>query len=99
VLKFHHDVIAVVLRDRRDYSMADIGYAPFMDPETGDTTWVDTADKGASEKLKKSAEAADKKLLRSFKSLGIDHMVLNCGEPYIKTLITFFKQREGRRGR
>ena len=99
VLKFHHDVIAVVLRDRRDYSMPDIGYAPFMDPETGGTTWVDTADRGASEKLKRSAEAADKKLLKSFKSLGIDHMMLNCGEPYIKTLITFFKQREGRRGR
>ena len=99
VLKFHHDVIAVVLRDRRDYDMADIGYAPFTDPETGQTTWVDTADKKSSEKLKKAAEAGDKKIFRSFKSLGIDHMVLNCGESYIKTLITFFKKREGRRGR
>jgi uncharacterized protein (DUF58 family) len=99
VLKFHHDVIAVVLRDRRDYAMSDIGYAPFVNPETGEITWIDTADKGASEKLKKASEAADRKIFKSFKSLGIDHMVLNCGESYIKTLITFFKEREGRRGR
>jgi uncharacterized protein (DUF58 family) len=99
VLKYHHDVIAVVLRDRRDYEMADIGYAPFVDPETNNIAWLDTADNNTLEKLKKNAEASDKKLFKNFKSLGIDYLVLNCGEAYIKTLISFFKKREGRRGK
>ncbi|MEI7541934.1 MAG: DUF58 domain-containing protein [bacterium] len=99
VLKYHHDVIAVVLRDRRDYEMADIGYAPFVDPETNNIAWLDTADKNTLDKLKKNSDAADKKLFKTFKSLGIDYLVLNCGEAYIKTLILFFKKREGRRGK
>ncbi len=99
ILRFHHDVIAVVLRDRKDYALDNIGYVPFYDPEQEKTVWVDTADKGAAARFLKASEASDKKLLKTFKTLGIDHMILNCGEPYINTLITFFKKRERRRTR
>jgi uncharacterized protein (DUF58 family) len=97
VLKYHHDVIAVVLRDRRDYEIKDIGFVPFFDPETSATLWMDSGDKIAGIRLKKAAEEADNKLFKTFKKLGIDYMVLKDGEPYIKTLISFFKKREGGR--
>jgi uncharacterized protein (DUF58 family) len=97
ILRHHHDVVAVVLRDKRDYSLPDIGMAPFYDPETKKEVWFDTSDKKNSAFLKQAAEAKDKKLIRALKKIGVDHIFLECGESYINRLISFFKLREGRR--
>jgi len=99
ILSHHHDVIAVLVRDRMDVELKNIGYVPFFNPESGETAWVDTSDKGAVDRYKKAGEAADRKIIKGFKSLGVDHMTVYCGEPYINTLITFFKKRERRRTR
>jgi uncharacterized protein (DUF58 family) len=97
ILRHHHDVIAVILRDERDYAPPDIGFAPFYDPETKKEVWLDTSDKKASAGIRRSAEARDKKLLATLKKIGVDHMILKCGESYINRLISFFKLRESRR--
>ncbi|MCE5301392.1 MAG: hypothetical protein LLG37_11055, partial [Spirochaetia bacterium] len=99
ILKHRHDVIAVVLRDGRDYDVPDIGMVPFFDPEMKQTIWVDTADRAAAQRLKRDSEAADKKLQKMFKTTGVDFITLNCGEPYIKTITSFFRQRTRRRFR
>jgi uncharacterized protein (DUF58 family) len=96
VLRHKHDVIAVILRDRADYNVPDIGLVPFNDPETGRHVWLDTGDKNAVKKLNESAKKFDAKLAGMFKKLGIDFITLNCGEPYLNSLITFFKKRERR---
>jgi len=97
ILKHHHDVIAVVLRDRRDYDMPSLGYMPFYDEETGETAWIDTADRGAMEKFKKNSAAIDSRIFKVFRSLGVDYMVVANGTPFINDLISFFKKRERRR--
>jgi len=97
VLKHHNDVIAVMLRDRRDAEIPSMGLIPFFDPETGETVWVDTSDKKAMEKFRKDSKRTDDTLLKTFKSLGIDAITIYCGEPFINNLVTFFKMRERRR--
>lgn len=99
MLKHRHDVVPVVLRDSRDYEMPDIGFVPFYDGETGKTVWFDTADKKAAAEFNKSSQASDKRLFKSFKTLGMDYMVLNCGSNYINDITAFFKKREKRRAR
>jgi uncharacterized protein (DUF58 family) len=99
MLRHRHDVIAVVLRDRHDNDVPDIGFVPFYDAEAGKTVWFDTSDKKAVEEFSKNSAAADKKLFKGFKSLGIDYMELYCGSPYINDIIAFFKKREKRRGK
>jgi uncharacterized protein (DUF58 family) len=97
VLKHHNDVVAVVLRDRRDAEIPDMGYFPFYDPETCATSWVDTSDKKSMEKFKKDSKRTDDNLFKTFKSMGIDSITLHCGEPFINNLVSFFKMRERRR--
>jgi uncharacterized protein (DUF58 family) len=99
MLRHRHDVVPVVLRDSRDNELPDIGFVPFYDGETGKTTWFDTSDKKAVSEFAKASQAADKRLFKSFKTLGMDHMVLNCGSDYINDIIAFFKKREKRRTR
>lgn len=99
MLKHRHDVIAVVLRDARDLDLPAVGYMPFYDAEAGKTTWFDTSDRRAAAEYRKNSEAYDKKLFKSFKSLGIDSMTLYCGGNYIKDITAFFKKRERRRAR
>lgn len=99
ILKHHHDVVAVLLRDKKDFEMENIGYVPLFDPESGATVWFDTGDKKAVARYKKASDAGDKKLEKLLKSAGIEHITLYCGEPYINTLIAFFKNRERRRTR
>lgn len=99
ILKHRHDVIAVILRDRRDYEMPDVGLLPLFDAEEGRTIWADTGDKGAMEKFAKAGKSADASAIKTFKKLGIDYITLTCGEPFISALISFFKQRERRYAR
>jgi uncharacterized protein (DUF58 family) len=99
MLKHRHDVVAVVLRDRRDFEMPDIGFVPLYDSETGRTAWVDTSSSAGRGEYRKASLSADKKLFKLFKSLGIDFIDLNTGEPYINRITAFFKQRERRRAR
>ena len=99
ILTHHHDVIAVVLRDHRDYTVPEVGYIPFYDGETGKVLWLDTSDRKSLEKFEKASKGTDNKLKKIFKSLGIDFMTLYCGEPYINNLISFFKKRERRLSR
>jgi uncharacterized protein (DUF58 family) len=97
ILRHHHDVIAVILRDERDYGVPDIGYAPFYDPETKREIWLDTSDKKGAAAIKQAAESRDRKLLSKLKKMGVDHIILKCGESYINSIISFFKLRESRR--
>jgi uncharacterized protein (DUF58 family) len=99
MLKHRHDVIAVVLRDRRDYDLPGLGFVPFYDSETGKTAWFDTSDRNAAADFNKAGINTDKKLFKMFKSLGVDFMQLDCGAPFINTIIAFFKKREKRRTR
>ncbi len=99
VIKYKHDLIAVVLRDAADYHFPDIGFIPFFDIENKKVIWVDTANKNQVEKFKNMSEALDRKLEKQFKSAGVDFMKLYCGESFLKKLISFFKLRERRMAR
>jgi uncharacterized protein (DUF58 family) len=99
MLRHRHDLVAVVLRDNRDHVLPDIGLVPFYDGEAEKTAWFDTADKKAVEAFRKNSVDADKRLYKSFKTLGIDYMTLNCGTPFINDIIAFFRKRERRRDR
>ncbi len=96
LLSYRHDVIAVILRDRRDYYVPSVGYVPFYDAESGRTLWLDTSDRGSLKKFEKAGRAADNRAIKIFRSLGIDYMTLFCGESYISKIISFFKKRERR---
>lgn len=92
-----HDLISVVVGDKREVAWPDIGIINWHDAETGEKVLVDTSSKKVRTQLgleqTRRAEAIDEMHSKA----GIDTIRLFAGEPYDKQFIKFFRQRAQRR--
>ncbi len=91
-----HDLIGVVLNDRRENEIPPIGLVKLVDAETGRERWIDTADKRTRllfEQVRENNRAERKSL---FLSSRLDGIEVQTGEDYIKPLVQFFRLREKR---
>jgi uncharacterized protein (DUF58 family) len=92
-----HDLISVVIGDKRELAWPDIGIVNWHDAETGEKMLVDTSSRKVREKLgieqTRRAETVDE----LHRKAGIDTIRLFAGEPYDKQFIKFFRQRASRR--
>ena len=92
-----HDLISVVIGDKRELAWPDIGIVNWHDAETGEQMLVDTSSRKVREKLgieqTRRAETVDE----LHRKAGIDTIRLFAGEPYDKQFIKFFRQRASRR--
>ncbi|NUN10608.1 MAG: DUF58 domain-containing protein [Ignavibacteriaceae bacterium] len=91
-----HDLVGIVLSDKREAGMPGIGLLTVVDPETGEERIIDTSDN--SFRLwyfsrVRELEASRKNLFNSAK---LDSVNVNTHESYVKPLIRFFKIREKR---
>jgi len=92
-----HDLISVVIGDKREITWPDVGIINWHDAETGEQVLVDTSSRAVREQLgleqTRRAGAIDELLRKA----GIDTIRLFAGEPYDKQFIKFFRQRAQRR--
>ncbi len=92
-----HDLVSVVIGDKREIAWPDIGVVQWHDAETGERYLVDTSSRAVREHLAiaqtRRSEAVDALLRKA----GIDTVRLFAGEPYDKQFIAFFRQRAQRR--
>ncbi len=91
-----HDLISVVIRDKREQAWPAAGIVDWVDAETGRRFLVDTSDAQTrrffgSRQAQRHGELKD--LLRKS---GIDTIEVNAGEPYEREFIKFFRLRERR---
>ena len=91
-----HDVIPVVLTDRRELDLPDVGLATFEDLESGEMIAVDTSDKRVrahyrAEMLK--IRAGQRQL---FLKLGIDSVEVETGGSFVKPIRDLFARRARR---
>jgi uncharacterized protein (DUF58 family) len=91
-----HDVVPVVLVDRRDTEMPDVGLATFEDLESGESIIVDTSDPRVrawyAAAMKKIAEARR----ASFHKLGLDAVEIETGGSFVGPLRDLFARRARR---
>jgi uncharacterized protein (DUF58 family) len=91
-----HDLIGVVLNDKRESEIPKMGLVKFTDAETGEERWVDTS----STKVQKRLREVRKKMMENRKSLFIssrlDSIEVQTGDDYVKPLVQFFRLREKR---
>ncbi len=91
-----HDLIGIVLNDRREFSIPKIGMIKFKDTETREERWIDTNDS----KVQKTIRDMRQKIMLGRKSLfltsRLDSIEVNTDQNYIKPLIQFFRKREKR---
>ncbi len=97
--RMKHDVIPVVVRDRRERELPAIGLAEFVDEETGERVRLDLGSRAVRERFARVAAAEEAMLADSFRRLRAEPVMLETGGDFVEPLTAFFRKREGRRSR
>ncbi len=91
-----HDLIGIVLDDRREKEMPNIGLVKLADAETGAERWIDTSSKRVRSQM--IADRKEREKLRNsiFIKSRLDRIEVTTGSNYIQPLVQFFRRREKR---
>ena len=91
-----HDLIGVVLNDRRDFTLPKIGMIKFTDNETGKERWIDTSDSRVQKTIREMRERIVQGRKSLFLTSRLDSIEVDTQKNYIKPLVQFFRKRERR---
>lgn len=91
-----HDVIPVVLVDKRDFELPDVGLATFEDLESGDMVLVDTSDKRVRAHYKAEMTRLRDARRQMFFKLGLDSVEIDTGASFVKPIRDLFARRARR---
>jgi uncharacterized protein (DUF58 family) len=91
-----HDLIGIILDDRRENELPDVGLVKLADAETGQERWIDTSSKRVKKVMKKTREEAINRRNSMFLTSRLDRINVQTGKDYIKPLVQFFRVRERR---
>jgi len=89
-----HDVCSILVNDRMEYALPDLGVVAMEDLETKERIWVDTSDRMTQKNFAKYMQETQKRVTNEFKKLGIDYVLVNTDSDYTKQLIKLFANRE-----
>ncbi len=91
-----HDVIPVVLTDRRELDLPDVGLATFEDLESGEMVCVDTSDKRVRAHYHSEMTKIRETRRQLFFKLGLDSVEVETGGSFVKPLRDLFARRSRR---
>jgi len=92
-----HDLIAVRLGDAREEELPPLGLLELEDPETGQRVVVNTSDAGFRAAFQDFGRTRREALDNMFRRSRVDVIDIQTGEPYVRPLMRFFKERMRRR--
>ena len=91
-----HDVIPVVLTDRREQELPDVGLATFEDLESGEMVLVDTSDKRVRAHYRTEMTRIRDTRRQLFFKLGLDSVEIETGGSFVKPIRDLFARRARR---
>ncbi|TVQ03816.1 MAG: DUF58 domain-containing protein [Balneolaceae bacterium] len=91
-----HDLVNIVINDRFEEELPDIGVVPLTDAETGEQTIVDTSSKSVRKAYRAKVLEQKKSLKEYFIRNKMDSVDIYTNQSYIRPLINFFQKRTGR---
>ncbi len=98
-LAVRHDVVPLVLEDRRDRTLPDIGLVEVVEPESGGRRWLDTGSARVREAYSEAGRRAAAERREAFQRAGVDAVPIDTLEDYVEPLRRFFEARERARAR
>lgn len=98
-LAVRHDVVALVLEDRRDRELPDVGLIEVVEPESGARRWLDTGSELVRQAYAAAAQRAAESRRLAFQRAGIDAVPLDTLADWVEPLRRFFEARERARTR
>lgn len=91
-----HDLIGVIIKDRRENELEDFGLIKFVDAETGEYRYIDTNDKDFKINFNETLKTIEEYRKSIFVSSRLDSIEIQTGKSYVKPLVDFFRMRERR---
>lgn len=91
-----HDLIGVIIKDRRENELEDFGLIKFVDAETGEYRYIDTNDKDFKINFNETLKTIEEYRKSVFVSSRLDSIEIQTGKSYVKPLVDFFRMRERR---
>jgi uncharacterized protein (DUF58 family) len=88
-----HDIVALPVSDPLESALPDVGLMNILDPETGETFWVDTSDKALRKAYEIRARKHADKLKLTLSRAGVDSAWIGTDKSYIQPLSNLFKRR------
>ncbi len=96
VARRRHDLMPVIISDRREIMLPNVGLVELFDAETGASVVADTASRSLRGAYKQKGLATTDEQRSLFSRLEMDAIDVRTGEDFIKPLMTFFRAREAR---
>jgi len=96
LLNKRHDIIAVPVRDRAEFSIPNVGLIELVDAETGQTILVDTSSRSFRNRYESTSASRFGELKRMLRSINVDCISITTDKPYIQDLVQFFHMRHRR---
>lgn len=88
-----HDLIGVVLDDKREKEIPNIGLIKLTDSETGNERWIDTSSRKVRETISTVRKENEKIRNSVFVKSGLDKIEVTTDSNYIQPLVQFFRRR------
>jgi uncharacterized protein (DUF58 family) len=96
VTRRKHDIIPITITDPRELDLPPVGLLEVEDAETGDMLLLDTFDPKVRQAYRKLTQQQHATRDRLFKSMKMDVIHVRTDQPYMHTLLTFFRRRAKR---
>jgi uncharacterized protein (DUF58 family) len=81
------------IEDARERVLPDVGIVALEDAETGELIELNTSLPAVRQRFAEIAQDRAKQLQRSLNAEAVDALRLSTDQPYVASLITFFKSR------
>ncbi|MDR0790812.1 MAG: DUF58 domain-containing protein [Bacteroidales bacterium] len=85
-----HDLSVIMVRDKREYTLPNIGLMQIKDAESNHTIWIDTSDKQQIKSFTNFRKQQDESMTMQLKRMGITNVSLLTSDDYIKALMKLF---------
>lgn len=96
IARRRHDVVGLHLFDDREVSLPNVGLVRVQDAESGEISWLDTAQASTRNAYAKWYQANLKKTRETFLRSGADFLSINTKDSYIQALLNLFSRRGAR---
>jgi uncharacterized protein (DUF58 family) len=91
-----HDLVNLVIHDRLEEELPDVGIIPLTDAETNEQQLIDTSSRRVRLEYRKKFLADKQRLREYFIKNKMDSVDVYTNESYIQPLVSFFQRRIGR---
>lgn len=94
-ISLKHDLVNIMVRDKRELELPNAGLIDIIDPESGKRTIIDSSSSRIRNAFRKNAEVLMNKIRNETISNGADFLCLTAQSDWIFELGKFFRRREG----